>query len=157
MLCDCITGLPIYEITTPANVADSDAALDILAYTHSFLPIKDVPSLAIKDMTSKPFTIPSRTCIKASALHLSISAMPKALTIFRLAIRFVKRVWRCTVTESFHQKTVHNRNFAVPTNVPAISTTAPVITNHSKKGKIQVAPNMSPFPMITGFPLTGIL
>ncbi len=41
VLCDCITGLPIYELTTPANVTDSEIALDILASTHSFLSIKE--------------------------------------------------------------------------------------------------------------------
>jgi len=41
VLCDCITGLPIYELTTPANVADSDVALDILSQTNAFIPVKE--------------------------------------------------------------------------------------------------------------------
>lgn len=39
VLVDCISGLPIYELTTTANVYDSTIALDILANTHAFLPI----------------------------------------------------------------------------------------------------------------------
>ena len=38
VLVDCISGLPIYELTTTANVHDSTVALDILADTHTFLP-----------------------------------------------------------------------------------------------------------------------
>jgi hypothetical protein len=41
VLCDCITGLPIYELTTPANIADSAVALSILESTHSFLPLDE--------------------------------------------------------------------------------------------------------------------
>jgi len=39
VLSDNITGLPIYEITTGADVYDSTVALDILAKTHSFLSL----------------------------------------------------------------------------------------------------------------------
>ena len=45
---DCISGLPIYEITTTAEVADSTVALDILANTHSFLPVTECTFLADK-------------------------------------------------------------------------------------------------------------
>jgi transposase len=41
VLSDCITGLPIYELTTPANIYDSTVTLDILAKTHSFLPVTE--------------------------------------------------------------------------------------------------------------------
>ena len=37
VLVDCISGLPIYEITTGANVADSTVTIDMLKETHSFL------------------------------------------------------------------------------------------------------------------------
>lgn len=45
---DCISGLPIYEITTTAEVYDSTVALDILADTHFFLPITECTFLADK-------------------------------------------------------------------------------------------------------------
>jgi hypothetical protein len=41
VLVDCITGLPIYELTTTAEVADSTVALEILAKTNEFLPIRE--------------------------------------------------------------------------------------------------------------------
>lgn len=48
VLIDCISGLPIYEQTTTADVADSTVALNILADTHSFLPITECTFLADK-------------------------------------------------------------------------------------------------------------
>lgn len=48
VLVDCISGLPIFEITTTAEVCDSTVALDILADTHSFLPITECTFLADK-------------------------------------------------------------------------------------------------------------
>lgn len=53
ILVDCISGLPIYELTTTANAADSSVALDILSDTHSFLSIKNVPFLLTKGMMLK--------------------------------------------------------------------------------------------------------
>jgi len=41
VLCDCITGLPIFELTTTANVTDHEVAIDILKQTHSFLSINE--------------------------------------------------------------------------------------------------------------------
>ena len=48
VLVDCISGLPIYEITTTADDHDSAVALDILANTHSFLTITECTFLADK-------------------------------------------------------------------------------------------------------------
>jgi hypothetical protein len=48
VLVDCISGLPIYELTTTAEIADSTVALQILSETHSFLPITECTFLADK-------------------------------------------------------------------------------------------------------------
>lgn len=45
---DCITGLPIFELTTTANVSDSTVALDILSQTNSFLPVNECTFIADK-------------------------------------------------------------------------------------------------------------
>lgn len=45
---DCISGLPVYEMTTTAKIHDAAVALDILADTHSFLPITESTFLADK-------------------------------------------------------------------------------------------------------------
>ena len=41
VLTDCITGLPIYELTTTADVVDSTVALDMLKRTDSFLSVRE--------------------------------------------------------------------------------------------------------------------
>lgn len=48
VLVDCITGLPIFELTTAADVSDSTVALDILSRTNEFLPLKECSFLADK-------------------------------------------------------------------------------------------------------------
>lgn len=48
ILVDCITGLPIFEMTTTADVADSTVTLDILNQTNSFLSIDECTFLADK-------------------------------------------------------------------------------------------------------------
>jgi len=53
VLSDTITGLPIYEITTPADIADNTVTLDILAKTHNFLPITECSFLADAAYDSK--------------------------------------------------------------------------------------------------------
>jgi len=46
VLSDCITGLPIFEMTTGAHTYDSTVAVDILAKTHSFLPLNECSFIA---------------------------------------------------------------------------------------------------------------
>jgi len=41
VLIDCITGLPIFEITTGAETADCSVAVDILKHTNTFLPLDE--------------------------------------------------------------------------------------------------------------------
>lgn len=53
VLVDCISGLPVFELTTTADVHDSSVALDILADTHAFLPITECTFLADKGYDTK--------------------------------------------------------------------------------------------------------
>jgi len=46
ILIDCITGLPIFEMTTGAATADSSVAVDILKNTNAFLSIKECSFIA---------------------------------------------------------------------------------------------------------------
>jgi hypothetical protein len=41
VLCDVITGLPLFETTTPANTHDCEVALDMLRKTNHFLSIRE--------------------------------------------------------------------------------------------------------------------
>lgn len=53
VLVDCISGLPVFEITTTADIQDSSVALDILAGTHAFLPLTECTFLADKGYDAK--------------------------------------------------------------------------------------------------------
>lgn len=53
ILIDCISGLPIFEITTTANVADSTVALDILANVHHYLSLNHCTFIADKGYDTK--------------------------------------------------------------------------------------------------------
>lgn len=48
VLVDCISGLPLYERTTPANIMDSTVAIDILAAANQIIPLQGCPFLADK-------------------------------------------------------------------------------------------------------------
>ena len=41
ILLDCITALPIFEMTTGANIADSSVAVDILKNTNTFISLDE--------------------------------------------------------------------------------------------------------------------
>lgn len=68
ILVDCISGLPIYDLTTTAEVHDSSVALDILEKTDSFLSVKECTFLAdkgydVKDIYNKVKSLYSGECI----------------------------------------------------------------------------------------------
>ena len=48
VLVDCISGLPLYELTTQANIMDSTVAVDILAAANQILPLQGCSFLAVK-------------------------------------------------------------------------------------------------------------
>ena len=48
VLVDCISGLPLYELTTPGNVADSSVAAEILAAADQTISLKECTFLADK-------------------------------------------------------------------------------------------------------------
>ena len=48
VLVDCISGLPLYELTTPANVADSTVVQEILAAANNTLPLRECTFLGDK-------------------------------------------------------------------------------------------------------------
>lgn len=48
VLLDCISGLPLYELTTPANTADSTVVQEILAAANAVLPLRECTFLGDK-------------------------------------------------------------------------------------------------------------
>ena len=53
VLVDCISGLPLYELTTPGNIADSAVAADILAAANQTVSLKECAFLADKGYDAK--------------------------------------------------------------------------------------------------------
>ena len=53
ILVDCISGLPLYELTTTANFADSSVALDILEKANQVIPIDECTFIADKGYDAK--------------------------------------------------------------------------------------------------------
>lgn len=53
VLVDCISGLPLYELTTPANIMDSTVAVDILAAANQIIPLQGCSFLADKGYDAK--------------------------------------------------------------------------------------------------------
>ena len=48
MLVDCISGLPLYELTTPVNTADSAVMQEMLAVANVVLPLQECTFLGDK-------------------------------------------------------------------------------------------------------------
>ena len=48
MLVDCISGLPVYELTIPANVADSSVVREILAAANNIISLQECTFLGDK-------------------------------------------------------------------------------------------------------------
>ena len=53
VLVDCISGLPLCELTTQANIMDSTVAVDILAAANQILPLQGCSFLADKGYDAK--------------------------------------------------------------------------------------------------------
>ena len=53
VLVDCISGLPLYELTTPTNVADSVVVQEILADANAVLPLRECTFLGDKGYDTK--------------------------------------------------------------------------------------------------------
>ena len=108
-LVDCITGLPIFEMTTTADIADSTVTLDILSQTNNFLSIKECTFIAdkaydikeiyntVKDVYFGECAIPLRACLVSSENNTNKSKrkhlkriMKKSFTVFPKSAAFIK-------------------------------------------------------------------
>lgn len=67
VLVDCISGLPIFELTTPANIADSTMAIEILAAADAVIPLKECSFLADKGYDAKEIYNTVRTIYNGEA------------------------------------------------------------------------------------------
>ena len=72
VLVDCISGLPLYELTTPGNIADSAVAAEILAAADQTISLKECAFLGKKNRgCTKYTTVPNdyRLSIDRSCLY----------------------------------------------------------------------------------------
>ena len=78
VLVDFISGLPLYELTTPANAADSTVAVGILAAADRTLSLKECTFLADKGYVPVPFSAFAAAAIFSTR---SRSQLPASCTI----------------------------------------------------------------------------
>ena len=155
VLVDCISGLPLYELTTPGNVADSSVAAEILAKADRVISLKKCTFLADKGYDVKSIYNTVKRSMRARRLSPSIHAARKPLKRFLLAIRSARPGWLCTRTEKPPTMGVPARNTAARSASPR-PVFALVTTKTGTMGrKTGAARNTGPFPMTTGFPLTA--
>lgn len=154
ILVDCITGLPIFEMTTTADVADSTVVLDILSQTNDFLSIEECTFFADKGYDVKAIYNAVKIFITANALFPSTSVTLKIRRSFQQVIRFVKPVSLCTKTANSLTMAELAKNTAVRSNVQNQAVVHAITRIGTMAKKLAVVLNMSRFPMITDFPLT---
>ena len=77
VLVDCISGLPLYELTTPGNVADPAVAAEILAAADQTISLKECAFLADKGYDVKSIYNTVKRSMRARLLSLSIHAVRK--------------------------------------------------------------------------------
>ena len=77
VLVDCISGLPLYELTTPGNVADSSVAAESLAEADRVISLKECTFLADKGYDVKSIYNTVKRSMRARRLSPSIHAARK--------------------------------------------------------------------------------
>ncbi|MFQ9827880.1 MAG: transposase [Oscillospiraceae bacterium] len=154
VLVDCISGLPLYELTTPGNIADSAVAAEILAAADQTISLKECAFLADKGYDAKSIYNTVKSVYEGEAFIPSIHAVRKPLKRFLPVIQSARPGWLCTRTAKPPTMGVPGRNTAArsasPRPVFALVTTKTGTTAR----KTEAARNIKPFPMTTDFPLT---
>ena len=156
MLVDCISRLPLYELTTPGNVADSSVAAEILAAANQTVSLKECTFLADKGYDVK-------------SIYNTVKTVYEGETFIPLNPRGTKASKTlpagnpvCEAGLAMHKdgkttdgKGGSGRNTAAPSASPkpvfALVTTK---TGTTARGT-GAAPNIRPFQQTTDFPLTG--
>ena len=154
VLVDCISGLPLYELTTQANIMDSTVAVDILAAANQILPLQGCSFLADKGYDAKSIynTVKSvydgEAFIPLKKRNSKSKALPAGNLICDAGLACTKMAKPPTIIVPGRNTAARSVN-PKPANVPATTRTG--ITGR----KTGAARNTRPFQTITGFPLTG--
>ena len=127
VLVDCISGLPLYELTTQANIMDSTVAVDILAAANQILPLQGCSFLADKGYDAKSIYNTVKSVYDGEAFIPLKKRNTQELKLFRQVIRSVRLGWLCTRMAKPPTMIVPGRNSAArsasPKPVFALATT----------------------------------
>ncbi len=142
VLIDCITGLPIFEKTTTADVADCTVALEILSQTNSYISLEECTFLADKGYDVKAIynTVKEEyhgECV--IPLNKRNTKNPKKLSSGH---PICMRDLPCTRTANFRITDALVKNTAVRSSVPIAVSALAIIKIGTTARKIVAAQNM---------------
>lgn len=154
ILVDCITGLPIFEMTTTADVADSTVVLDILSQTNDFLSIEECTFFADKGYDVKAIYNAVKDIYHGECfipINKRNTKNPKKLSTGHPI---------CEAGLAMHKDGKFSDNgrtrqkYCCPFKRSKSGCCPCNHKNWNNGKKLAVVLNMSRFPMITDFPLT---
>ena len=154
VLVDCISGLPLCELTTQANIMDSTVAVDILAAANQILPLQGCSFLADKGYDAKSIynTVKSVYDGEAFIPLKKRNSKSKALPAGNLI---------CDAGLAMHKdgKTTDNnrtrQKFCCPFRQSKTGACPCSHKNWNNGKKTGAVPGIRPFQQTTDFPLTG--
>lgn len=143
MLVDCITGLPLCELTTTADVADSAVALDILKRTNGYLSVEECTFIGDKSYDVKAIYNTVRELYHGECVILLNKRNTKNLPDCHAAHRSAEQVLPCIGTENLQRTEKPDRNIVVPIKEPPICTIVPAhISAFTRNVRPPAAQNM---------------
>ena len=152
VLCDCITGLPIYELTTGANCADSAVALDVLAKTNDFIPITECTFIGDKGYDVKAIYNTVKDLYEGECvipINQRNTKNPKKLPVGNPICDAGLAMRRDGICQSEGRS---RQKFCCPFKNTTRLHDCPCNHKTFKKARTPAAPNISQSLMITGFP-----
>ena len=156
VLVDCISGLPLYELTTPGNIADSFVAAEILAAADQTVSLKECAFLADKGYDAKIIYNIVKSVYEGEAFIPSQSTRYERFKgDFLPVIRSARPGSPCTRTAKRPTMGVPARNTAAPSASPRPAFAPATTKTGTTARKTGAARNTRPFQTITGFPLTA--
>ena len=154
VLVDCTSGLPLYELTTPGNIADSSVAAEILASADRTISLKECAFLADKGYDAKSIYNTVKTVYDGEAF---IPLNPRG-TKDSKALSAGNPVCEAGLAMHKDGKTTDNgrtrQKYCCPFRQSKTGACPCSHKNWNNGKKTGAARNTRPFPMTTGFPLT---
>ena len=151
VLVDCISGLPIFELTTPANIADSTMAIEILVAADAVISLKECSFLADKGYDAKEIYNTVRTLYNGEAFIPFNKRCTKSPISLPTAPPFAMPDWLCAEMESPLTGDVSARNIAVLFANPSLAFVPVAMKNGTTERRIRAVSNTKLFLPITVF------